>query len=111
MGAGENYLLNLFSILEICPNGTLILIDEIELGLHEEAQIRLIDELKEICLSKKIQIICTTHSGVVLSSLPPKGRIFIERINEKICVINEISSEYAISKLSREEIRRVSSAS
>ena len=48
MGAGEHYLFELFSIINECPDGSLILIDEIELGLHEKAQESLIGELKKI---------------------------------------------------------------
>ena len=79
MGAGENALFELFSTIYACPEGSLILIDEIELGLHAEAQERLIDELKKTCLERKSQIICTTHSPIILECLPPEGRILIEK--------------------------------
>ena len=54
MGAGEDALFEVISTLMMCPDGSLILIDEIELGLHEEAQARLIDELKKICSKRHI---------------------------------------------------------
>ena len=54
MGAGEETLFELFSIIKECPDGSLILIDEIELGLHEDAQARLIDKLKISMRRKKV---------------------------------------------------------
>jgi predicted ATPase len=99
MGAGENTLFGILSIIIDCPEGALILIDEIELGLHEEAQARLINELKQLCLKRQIQIICTTHSPTILDCLPPEGRIFLERIGNSTEVIPGISSRFAMGKL------------
>jgi predicted ATPase len=100
MGAGEHSLFELFSIIHECPDGSLILIDEIELGLHEQAQEKLILELKTICQKRKFQIICTTHSPRILDALPPKGRIFVERLGTETTIIPGISSAYATGKLS-----------
>ncbi len=100
MGAGEHSLFELFAIINECPDGSLILMDEIELGLHEKAQENLIKELKEICKKRKFQIICTTHSSRILECLPPEGRIFLERTGTKTDVIPGISPAYATGKLS-----------
>lgn len=100
MGAGEHYLFELFSIINECPDGSLILIDEIELGLHEKAQENLIIQLKNICDKRKFQIICTTHSTRILECLPPEGRVFLERTGSEIIVIPEIPPAYATGKLS-----------
>ncbi|MBW4688133.1 MAG: AAA family ATPase [Komarekiella atlantica HA4396-MV6] len=100
MGTGEHYLFELFSIINECPDGSLILIDEIELGLHEKAQESLIGEFKKICEKRKFQIICTTHSSRILECLPPEGRIFLERTGSETIVIPGISPAYATGKLS-----------
>ncbi len=100
MGAGEEALFELFSIIKELPDGSLVLIDEIELGLHEEAQGRLIEELKILCDERKFQVICTTHSPRILDCLPSEGRIFLEKIGETITVIPGISSAFATGKLS-----------
>ena len=47
MGAGENALYELFSILFDCNENMLLVIDEIDLGLHAEAQEKLIQGTKE----------------------------------------------------------------
>ena len=78
----------------------LLVIDEIELGLHAEAQERLIQELKNICNKRHLQIICTTHSSTVLECLPPEGRIFLDKIGDEIQVVPEISPAFAAGKLS-----------
>ncbi|EKN4068132.1 AAA family ATPase [Yersinia enterocolitica] len=100
MGAGENALFEIFSIMYSCKEGALIIIDEIELGLHSEAQSKLIEKMKEVSLSRKIQIIFTTHSNEVFECLPEQARVFIESCSGKTIITTGISSEYAFSKLS-----------
>lgn len=99
MGAGENALFEIFTTIYGSPSGTLLVIDEIELGLHEKAQNKLILELKKICRKRNIQVICTTHSPAVLESIPPEGRYYIENYAKKPIVTPGISVKYAAGKL------------
>lgn len=100
MGAGENAVLGLLLEIMTAGKGALIVVDEIELGLHAKAQKKLIEELKSFCLQYHCQIICSTHSKIVLDSLPPEARFFIRRNDRKTDVIPKISSEYAFGQLS-----------
>lgn len=102
MGAGENTLFEVFSIIYGCPKGVLIIIDEIELGLHEEALVRFIKELKEICKEQKFQIIATTHSQSVIRNVPPIGRFYIENLGDKTIITDSITALYAAGKLAGE---------
>ena len=77
-----------------------LIIDELELGLHEEAQLRLVEELKKICHKRHIQVVCTTHSPRILSALPPEARIHLEKQVTTVKVIPEISAEYAAGLMS-----------
>ena len=99
MGAGEDGLFELVSTCLDCPPGSLLLIDELELGLHEDAQARLVDELKHLCYEKKLQVICTTHSGRVIEALPPEGRLFVERIGKSIRTTEGVSAKLATGRL------------
>ena len=100
MGAGENTLFEIFSTIYACEGSLLLVIDEIELGLHEEAQIGFIEELKEICAKRHIQVVCTTHSPRVLAALPPEARVHLERMGDAVRVIPGISPDYAAGLLS-----------
>jgi predicted ATPase len=102
MGAGEKALFEIFSGIYASPPGTLFVIDEIELGLHEHAQHGLVNELKQVCERRKIQVICTTHSAVVLAALPPEGRFLLERIDADTLVTRGITPEYAMGQLAGE---------
>ena len=99
MGAGENAVLSLLLEIVSAGRGALIVIDEIELGLHIEAQGRLIEELKSLCEKYHSQIICSTHSRDVLDRIPPEGRLYLERTGSGLQIIPEISSQYAFGKL------------
>ncbi len=78
MAAGERAILRLSQ--EIAQlDGALVLIDEVEAGLHPWVQQLLMLQLQQLALRRDLQVIVTSHSPVVLDSVPPNGRIFLER--------------------------------
>lgn len=99
MGAGESAVFGILTALFAAGRGSLIIIDEIELGLHEKAQRCFIRELDKLCDELHCQVICSTHSHVVLQSLPPEGRFFIETRGGETMVTPGISPDYACGKL------------
>ena len=107
MGAGENAVLSLLLEILSAGAGALIVIDEIELGLHVQAQKRLVEELKFLCKKYKCQIICSTHSKHILDKLPPEGRVFIKKGDLTTEIIPQISSQYAFGKLSGESSKEL----
>ena len=78
MAAGERAILWLSRELAQL-RGALVLIDEVEAGLHPWVQQLLMLQLQQLALRNDLQIIVTSHSPVVLDSVPPNGRIFLER--------------------------------
>lgn len=100
MGAGENAMFSLLIELFSAGRNTLLVIDEIELGLHEEAQRKLMEELKKICLELHCQIICSTHSASIIDSVPLEARFFVESYENRTEIYKGISSSYALGKLS-----------
>lgn len=78
MSAGERAILRMSKDISGLKRA-LILIDEVEAGLHPWTQQQLMLELQRIALRNDLQVVVTTHSPVVLDSVPPEGRIFLER--------------------------------
>lgn len=99
MGAGENALFEIFSTIYSCGEGALLVMDEVELGLHAEAQRKFIDRLKDVCLETHTQVICTTHSKEIFDCLPYDARYFVECINGKTKLTDSVSSEFAFAKM------------
>ena len=99
MGAGESAVFEILTALFEAGKGSLLIIDELELGLHEQAQIRFVHELKELCKEYHCQIICSTHSHVVLAALPPQARFFLEKSSDHTLVATGISAGYACGRL------------
>ncbi|AYW35898.1 AAA family ATPase [Capnocytophaga canimorsus] len=97
---GEEVLAKIIIDTVEAQNGSLILIDEIEVGLHPKVQRRLVDILYNIALKDKKQFIITSHSQTILSSLPNKSRIFLEKdYNNNYKCIQDISVNGALSKM------------
>ena len=114
LASGERALLNFFSWLYFVPvfnqiignkkekkeeslqENVLLLIDELDLYCHPLWQQKmltfLINELTEQYSNKKIQIIFTTHSPIVLSDIPRCNIIFLKK-GERRCQIDDGSHE------------------
>ncbi|HOW05253.1 AAA family ATPase [Methanospirillum hungatei] len=85
MSAGERAILRLSRDISTLHDA-LILIDEIEAGLHPYTQQVLMLELQRLALRQDLQIIVTSHSPFILESVPSEGRIFLERSDNGVTV-------------------------
>jgi predicted ATPase len=100
--SGEDVLLSILLDAVLAKHKSLILIDELELGLHPKLQRRLVDVLMDIAKEDQKQFIVTTHSPTSLSSFDRASRIFIEFANNQYRSIERISTNAAFSKMDSE---------
>lgn len=97
---GEEVLTKIIIDIIEAPDHSLILIDELEVGLHPKVQRRLIHTLYNIARNDNKQFIITSHSPSILSSLPDKARVFIEKTSDsKFKAIPNISVNASLSKM------------
>ena len=97
---GEEVLAKIIIDVVEAPDQSLILIDEIEVGLHPKIQRRLIQALYNIARNDSKQFVLTSHSPSILSSVPDKARIFIEKTSDgNYKAISNISVNAALSKM------------
>jgi AAA15 family ATPase/GTPase len=86
MGAGEQRLLKILSLVYEVNTYSLILIDEIEILLHTKALRRLVEVLSERASKRNLQIIFTSHS-VEMSKLTQYVDIrYLQPLEEKTMV-------------------------
>lgn len=100
MGSGESAILLLLARLQAAPTGSLVVIEELELGLHAEAQVRLVKVMLEICFLHRLQVICTTHSETVLDTLPRRARVLVRKNGEEHEAITNVSTRFAVHEMS-----------
>ncbi|WP_179404086.1 ATP-dependent nuclease [Burkholderia guangdongensis] len=72
-GAGESSVIRMVAEIELVEEQALVLIEEIENGLHPVATVRIVEYLIEVAERKKLQTIFTTHSNDALKPLPSKA--------------------------------------
>ncbi|MHC2016353.1 ATP-dependent nuclease [Methylobacterium sp. CM6247] len=72
-GAGESSVIRMVSLIENTPKNSLILIEEIENGLHPVAVRRMVEYLIDAADRRSVQTIFTTHSEDALLPLPAEG--------------------------------------
>ena len=78
MSSGERTILRISKDIASLRNA-LVLIDEVDTGLHPYTQQQVMLELQRIALRRQLQIIVASHSPIVLDSVPPEGRKFLDR--------------------------------
>lgn len=103
MGAGEQRILFILSQVLRSTTYGLIIIDEIDLLLHEDALKRLLEVLKEIALEKHLQIIFTTHNHNILKISDIEYRHIQQTTAKTICHID--SNPEALYRLTGEQIK------
>lgn len=72
-GAGESSIIKMILGIENATPQSLVLIEEIENGLHPLATERLVEYLVDVADRKSVQIIFTTHSEYAIAPLPAKA--------------------------------------
>lgn len=98
--SGEESLINILVDIFEAPQDSLIMIDELEAGIHPNIQRRLADIIQYVSWHHKKQFIITTHSPSLLSAFPQKSRKFIDKtLAGDYEVISSISVNAAFSKM------------
>ena len=72
-GAGESSIIRMVASIEQAEENSIVLIEEIENGLHPVATVRMVEYLIEVAERKRVQAIFTTHSNDALKPLPNKA--------------------------------------
>lgn len=73
-GAGEASIIEMVSKIETSKNFSLVIIEEIENGLHPLATEKMVEYLIDVAKRKQVQVIFTTHSEYALKRLPPEAK-------------------------------------
>ena len=86
MSSGEQRVFRILDAVFRAPNYGLILIDEIDLFLHQDALQRLLHELRNHCAEKHKQLIFTTH-------FPPVAEMYDEM---SVCTIHRAPTKTVV---------------
>lgn len=97
--SGEDVLINLLDQILDMPENSLVLIDEIEIGLHPKIQRRLMDILFMISMDHHIQFIMVSHSYAVIDSVPAESRIFLNNVGGIVSVKTGLSTYETLTRM------------
>ena len=127
-GSGEVAVIQMVNQIENATDYSLVLLDEPEVSIHPAAQMKLKEYLLDVAIKKKLQIVISTHSPILIENMPneaiklfttdSKGKFLIrenidyqeaffdleERINNKKIIFCE---DYAAKKLIKEVLKRI----
>jgi energy-coupling factor transporter ATP-binding protein EcfA2 len=74
---GELFTLNMVFQIRNIPEGSLLLVDELEVALHPRVQYKLLKFLEKIALERNLTILVSTHSSSLIKSA--NNLIFLEK--------------------------------
>ena len=98
---GEIVLLNLLHDIKEAQEGSLVLVDELELALHPSAQVGLILALRELAELKRLTILVTTHSASIIRN--ERKVILLEQKEDSVEVLYECPPAKAIGAIGLRE--------
>ena len=100
--SGEDVLVNLLEQVLHMPVKSLILIDELEVGLHPKIQRRLMDVLFVISKKQYKQFIISSHSYAVIDSVPQESRLFIHNNGGRYEAMAGLSTYETLTRMDSE---------
>lgn len=101
MGTGEGAVVQILTDLQRVPAGGIVIIEEVELGLHPGAASNLAKALVKIADTKNLQIITTSHSQWFIDALPRIARISLTRTTSgSVHSFNGVTTRTAMSGIS-----------
>lgn len=75
---GELCVLKLAKKIVSAPDTSLVLIDEVEMALHPQAQVRLLLKITEIANKKNLTVLFSTHSATLIKNAHKKNLILLK---------------------------------
>lgn len=101
--SGEDVLTRILIDIVEAKDNSLIMIEELEIGLHPMIQRRLMEVIFSEAKRGHKQFIITTHSSSVISSVKPESRILLRKMpDDSISVISSVSVNGALSCMDSE---------
>lgn len=100
---GELCVLKLLLSLDDIVNGSLVLIDELELAVHPRAQSRLFHHLEKIAQEKNLTIIFSTHSVSLIKTTDRRKILFLQSADGNIVCRKGCYPTFALGQISAGE--------
>lgn len=101
---GERLILNTLDFIQGLQNGSLLLIDEIELALHPVAQVKFLNLIMRIALQKRLTCIISTHSSSLVKIA--ERRFYLENQNGIVKVLTDCEPAYILKDISLSDDNR-----
>lgn len=101
---GELCVLKLLRLLREIQDGSMIIIDELEMALHPRAQVNLLRHLQEQATEKSLTVIFSTHSVTLLKSIDRRHIIYLDKQSDgEVNVVVGCFPTYAMGNIASDE--------
>lgn len=100
MGAGEDAVVQILHALQEAQPGSIIGIEEIELGIHPSALRQLAQHIIQVSKDKGLQVVITSHSEHFIDQVPRQARVLLQRAGRSAFVYPGPTTRMALTALS-----------
>lgn len=105
MGAGEQRVFKILETVHAAEKYSLILIDEVDLLLHEQALHRLLEHLRDHCTKRSIQLVFTAHRHALLDVAGINFRHIMQTPKRTLCISK--TTPDALTQLTTKPVRPI----
>lgn len=99
-GSGEVAVIQLVKAIQDAENNSLVLLDEPEVSIHPGAQEKLKEYLLDTVIKKKLQIVISTHSPILVKDMPNEAiKLYKTNYEGKFEVISDVNYQEAFFDL------------
>lgn len=102
---GELSVVKMLRTIEDVPNNSLLLVDELEMALHPNAQVRLYDFLAKLADERDLTVIFSTHSSTLIKHVKRKTIIHVDRDGSSHSVVLGAFPSYVLGQMAGQEER------
>lgn len=83
---GELCVLRLATKMLNVDDNSLVLIDEVEMALHPQAQVRLLSKVKDIAQQKNLTVLFSTHSSTLIKNCHRNNLVYLQQRGGSVIV-------------------------
>ncbi|WP_084643891.1 AAA family ATPase [Ferrimonas futtsuensis] len=100
---GELCILKLAEKLSMSQDNSLVLIDEIEMALHPQAQVRLLHKLERVANDKSLTVIFSTHSSTLIKNVDRNKIILLSDNGTHVDVKRQVYPAHVLGEIAFDE--------
>lgn len=105
LSLGELSVVKMLRSIETVADNSLLLVDELEMALHPNAQIKLYEFLRRLCAERNLTVIFSTHSATLIKHVKRSSILHLEKNGAEHIITRSAFPTYILGQMAGLEER------